>query len=136
MEDLTKSNVSYVSKDFNTIYNELLNLAKQLSPIYDPTSSNESDPAIVLIKLMALTADKNNYNIDKNILELISPLSVTQIPNARKLYDILGYRMKWYISANTQIGFTLKPWGNLKDSNNQTINYSHTIKRFTKLSDA
>ena len=57
---------------------------------------------LILLKLNAIIADKNNYNIDKNILEAF-PLSVTQYGNARKIYDILGYKMKWYRSATTTL---------------------------------
>ncbi len=92
------SNISYTNKDFNSIYNELLDLTKNLSDTWDPSQSNESDPGVVLLKLAALIGDKNNYNIDKNVLECF-PLSVTQEGNARNLYDSLGYHMKWYQSA-------------------------------------
>ena len=70
------SNKSFTSKDFNTIYPELLDLVKKLTNKWDPTTSNESDPGVVLLKLWSILADKNNYNIDKNILETF-PLSVT-----------------------------------------------------------
>lgn len=104
-EDLI-SDISYTNKDFRTIYPELLNLVKKLTNKWDPSVSNESDPGVVLIKLLALIADKNNYNIDKNVLENF-PLSVTQLGNAQQLYDSLGYRMSWYRSATLDIGFRL-----------------------------
>lgn len=99
------SNLSYINKDFISIYTELLDLVKKITNKWDPSLSNESDPGVVLLKLCALVADKNNYNIDKNILELF-PLSVTQTGNARELYSYLGYSMKWYRSAITSILFS------------------------------
>lgn len=96
--------LSYTNKDFQTIYPELLELAKELSYKWDPTVSNESDPGVVLLKLNAIIADKNNYNIDKNILETF-PSTVTQEVNARNLYKQLGYHMPWYMSANCNIAF-------------------------------
>ena len=63
------SNLSYTNKDFQSVYVELLDLAKKISYKWDPTVSNESDPGVLLLKLCAIIADKNNYNIDKNILE-------------------------------------------------------------------
>ena len=75
-QELQINNKSYTNKDFNTIYPELLDLATKLTNKWDPTTSNESDPGVVLLKLGALLADKNNYNIDKNVLETF-PLSVT-----------------------------------------------------------
>ena len=96
------SNISYTNKDFRTIYPELIDLVKKLTNKWDPEITNESDPGLILLKLNAIIADKNNYNIDKNILEAC-PLSVTQYGNARKIYDILGYKMKWYRSATTTL---------------------------------
>lgn len=101
-----QSNLSYTNKDFGQIYPELLDLAKKLSYKWDPTISDESDPGVVLLKLAAIIGDKNNYNIDKNILELF-PLSVTQLANARQLFEQLGYCMRYYRSATTTLSFTI-----------------------------
>lgn len=109
------SGLSYTNKDFNTIYAELLDLVTTLTDKWDPTTSNEADPGVVLIKLGALLADKNNYNIDKNILELF-PLSVSQTGNARKIYDIAGYSMKWYRSATVDVTFNYTGTLNLNNS--------------------
>lgn len=108
MPNITETSISgksYTNKDFNSIYSELLDLVKVLTTKWDPSTSNESDPGVVLLKLDAITADKNNYNIDKNVLENF-PLSVTQYGNARKIYDIAGYSMHWYKSAQTKVSFT------------------------------
>ena len=75
--DRDLSNMSYTNKDFGSIFPELLELAKKLSYKWNPIESDESDPGVVLLKLAALMTDKDNYNIDKNILELF-PMSVTQ----------------------------------------------------------
>lgn len=100
------SNLSYTNKDFGAIYPELLDLAKTISYKWDPTISNESDPGVVLLKLMAIIADKNNYNIDKNILELF-PESVTQTQNAREIFEQCGYTMRHYVAAETAVSLTL-----------------------------
>ena len=100
------SNLSYTNKDFGEIYPELLDLAKKISYKWDPTQSDESDPGVVLLKLAALMTDKTNYNIDKNILETF-PLSVTQLHNARQLFEQCGYCMRYYTSATTKISMTL-----------------------------
>ena len=93
---------SYTNRDFVSIYEELLDLTKTLTDLWDPSSSNESDPGVVLLKLIAAAADKCNYAIDKSILECF-PLSVTQETNARQLFEQLGYYMHWYRSATTAI---------------------------------
>ena len=127
--ELQISNKSFTSKDFNTIYPELLDLVKKLTNKWDPTTSNESDPGVVLLKLWSILADKNNYNIDKNILETF-PLSVTQLANAHKLYDMLGYRMHYYKSAVTELNM----WyigSDLSEALGQQI----TIPRYTMVTD-
>lgn len=121
------SNLSYTSKDFESIYPELLELVQTLTSKWDPTTSNESDPGVILLKLMSLMADKNDYNIDKNILECF-PVSVTQQANARRIYDLLGYSMHWYRSASTNVTISLST--NLNKDDHKVI-----IPRGTELTN-
>lgn len=123
------SSISYTDKDFNSIYTELLDLAKKITNKWDPSLSNESDPGVILLKLNAIIADKNNYNIDKNVLECF-PLSVTQEGNARKLYDLLGYKMGWYKSATVPVSFLLKDKTILNDNSGPVV-----IPLFTQIQD-
>lgn len=125
------SNQNYINKDFQSIYPELLELVKQLSYRWDPTISNESDPGVVLIKLNAILADKNNYAIDKNMLECF-PDTVTQDSNAYQLFNQLGYKMGGYVSATGEASFL---WNSdtVKDSNGSI--YKVPLKKFTMLSD-
>ena len=90
--ELNISNKSYTNKDFASIYPELLELAKKLTNKWDPSTSNESDPGVVLLKLLAFIGDKNNYYIDKSILETFLP-SATQESSMRKLTEMNGYEM-------------------------------------------
>lgn len=120
-------NTSYTNKDFNSIYVELLDLVKKLTYKWDPSISNESDPGVILLKLNALIADKNNYNIDKNVLECF-PSSVTQEGNARELFEQLGYSMKGTISAITAVA--------LKWTGDQVKNGLITIPMFSMVTDA
>ena len=129
-QELEISNKSYTNKDFNTIYPELLDLVTKLTNKWDPTTSNESDPGVVLLKLWSILADKNNYNIDKNILETF-PLSVTQRSNAQKLYDMLGYDMHYYQSAVTDI--TMWYTGNAFSDGTNIQNI--TVPKFTMVTD-
>lgn len=143
------SALSYINKDFNTLYPEVLDLAKKLSYKWDPTISNESDPGVVLIKLLCLMADKLNFNIDTNILELF-PHSVTQLENARQLYEQLGCPMRYYTSAETNISFAIntdKEKESIQDADVQELGLTskedlpnnprtYTIPKFTMVSDA
>ena len=107
MDEKILAALSTTEKDFNSIWAEELDLTKTLTNRWDPSQSNESDPGVVLLKELAILGDKLNYNIDKNVLECF-PLSVTQLGNARMLYDELGYKMHWYKSGIGQVAFKLK----------------------------
>lgn len=124
---ITNTPLSYTNKDFQAIYEELLEVAKKLSYKWDPTISNESDPGVVLLKLNAIIADKNNYNIDKNILETYVD-TVTQDVTARQLFNQLGYKMPSYNAASTDIVFT---WIGDKLTPDQVIN----IPKFSMVTD-
>lgn len=126
-KDYELSNISYTNKDFFDVYPELLQLAKRLSAKYDPTVSNESDPGVVLIKELALVADKINYIADKYALEN-NPRSVTQLENARQLYNLLGYYPEWYQSAKVNVSLY---WDGEKEANRYV-----KIPKFTSVRDA
>ena len=96
------SNRSYINKDFQTIYPELLDLVKSLTNKWDPSTSNESDPGVILLKLAAFVADKNNYNIDKNLLECFMP-SCTQESSMRRLCEMNGYSPAYYRAATVPV---------------------------------
>lgn len=100
--EITSLNLSPTKKDFVQIWNELLEVAGKLSERWDPTSTNESDPGIVILKALTGIADKLNYNIDKNTLEAFMP-TAAQEDSMRKLCDMLGYTMKYYQSAETDV---------------------------------
>ncbi len=103
-EELKIANMSYTNKDFAAIYPELLDLFKKVSPTYDPSLSNESDPVNVLLKLLAFVGDKINYNADKGVLET-SILSAAQETSSRNICEMNGYFPKYYQSAETVISF-------------------------------
>lgn len=103
--DLSISNKSYINKDFASIYNELIDLAKKIAHKIDPESSNESDAFIVLLKLLAFIGDKNCYNSDKNILERFMP-SATQFASMQELCANLGYNMHYYVASKTDLMLT------------------------------
>ena len=107
-EELLLNNESYINKDFDAVYRELIDIAKNISYRYDPTTSNESDPFIVLVKLLAFATDKVNYNIDKQLLERFL-LSATQRESVQDITSRLGYNMHYYIAAQTDVSLTYNP---------------------------
>ena len=104
-KDLEINNISYTNKDFSQIYPELLDLTKKLTNKWDPQTTDESDPGLVLLKLLAFIGDKNNYNIDKNILENFIT-SCTQEKSMRDICDRLGYNIGYYKSATCDLSFS------------------------------
>ena len=122
--ELNISNKSYINKDFPVIYNELLETAKKLSSSYNPETSNETDPFIVLLKLLAFVGDKLNYNADSKILEAFMP-SATQESSMRSLCEMVGYDMKYYIAPETEIFVTYV--------GDETFNATHSSFTLPKL---
>ena len=104
-KELNISNQSYTKKDFATIYPELIDVIRSLTNRWDPKTSNESDPGVVLTKENAFIGDKLNYNIDKNILEAFMP-SCTQETSMRYNCESRGYEMSYYNAAETYVTFT------------------------------
>lgn len=105
--ELQATQLSATKKDFYQVWNELIDTASKLSNRWDPRSTNESDPGIVLLKVLAGVADKLNYNIDKNTLEVYMP-SAAQQESMRKLCDMMGYNIKYYQSATTDVKISYK----------------------------
>ena len=126
--ELNTVELSPTKKDFYQIWNELLDIASKLSERWDPTSTNESDPGIVLLKVLTAVADKLNYNIDVNTLEAFMP-SAAQEESMRKLTEMLGYNMKYYRSATTDIKIAYNK--NVSDPIKGTL----VVDKFTNIKD-
>lgn len=99
MNDILK----YTSKDYKSILEDLKSSIPSLTDLW--TNMNDGDPGIVLVKLMSALGDMLSYNMDKQALEYYSS-TVTQRKNAAKLFNLIGYKMKWYQSATNTITLT------------------------------
>lgn len=125
--------ISPTAKDFFQIWNELLEVAGKISERWDPATTNESDPGIVLLKVLTALADNLNYNIDKNILEAYMP-SAAQEESMRKLCEMLGYDMKYYRSATTDV--TIAYMGSAQDWQSTESGIAPLIlPRFTQITN-
>ena len=127
-KEITAVELSPTKKDFYQIWNEIIDTAGKISERWDPSSTNESDPGIVLLKVLTAVADKINYTIDANTLEAFMP-SAAQEESMRKLCEMLGYDMKYYRSATTDVRITYNNSG--KDAINGVI----AIDAFTNIKD-
>lgn len=135
--ELNTLKLSPTNKDYYQVWTELLDTASKLSERWDPSSTNESDPGIVLLKVLTAVADKLNYNIDKNILEAFMP-TAAQEDSMRRLCDMLGYNIKYYQSATTKV--TIRYSGDttdLTDENEEKLPAAGlTIPAFTAITTA
>lgn len=104
-KELQISGKSYTNKDFPALYTELVDQTNALTTRWDPRTSNESDPGVVILKELAFMGDKINYNIDKNVLEPFMP-TCTQETSMRQNCESRGYEMSYYNSATTKVRFT------------------------------
>ena len=98
------SNLTYINKDFNSTWEEILEVVPQLTNKWNPSESNESDPLVVLLKELGIVTDKLNYNIDKNTLEAFPDL-LTQLRAAYSVFGSMGYVPQWYRSALANVTF-------------------------------
>ena len=114
----------YTHRDYESIKEDLINAIPSLTQEW--TSREDSDPGIVLIKLMAMFGDTLSFNVDKIALEMFMQ-SVTQRKNCRKILSLLGYKMRWYRSAkviaNTRLvsgagSITLMPYQTIYNAGN------------------
>ncbi len=131
---LTSPNLSYTSRDFSSIYDELLKSIPLLTKEWDP--KDENDPGLVLLKLISMTGDMLSYNQDKQALECF-PRTVLQRANAQQIFRLIGYKMHWYRSAIVEASFTnANPFAinvgryNIFTTNDNRITYTN-LKEFS-----
>lgn len=125
-------NNSYINKDFQALWEELLDLIPKFTNKWNPREANESDPLAVLLKLLSIYSDKLNYNIDKSILERF-PQTLTELRSAKNVYDTLGYNAPWYRAGSTKITLTYQE--RVKYPEDAEAGEYITIPRFTMVCD-
>ena len=130
-QELGAVELSATKKDYYQIWNELMELAQKLSERWDPSATNESDPGIVLLKVLTAIADKLSYSIDMNTLEAFMP-SAAQETSMRRLCDMLGYTMKYFTSATTTARII---YNKASTDNAFPANGVITIDKFSSLKD-
>lgn len=90
------SKLAIDSRDYLSIFKDLQTAVSDLTELW--TCSNENDPGVILVKLMAMYGDMLSYNLDRATIELYES-TVTQRRNAQKIFELIGYKMHWYKSA-------------------------------------
>ena len=92
--------LDYTDKDYVNILDDLINSIPGITQKWISTDTN--DPGMILVKLMAIIGDMLFYTQDMQSLE-VYPSSVTQRKNAAAIYRLIGYKMRWYKSAEVQV---------------------------------
>ena len=100
---LTLPNLSYTSREFISIYEDLIKAIPNFTKEWEP--KDESDPGVVLLKMMSMLGDMLSYNLDKQALEAF-PRTVLQRANAQQIFRLVGYKMHWWRSAQVDIRIT------------------------------
>lgn len=121
MDNTELSKLSMTNRDYVSIFNDLKDAIPDVSQIWN--SNDESDPGIVLVKLMSMLGDMLSYNQDKQALETF-PETVTQRKNAAQIFRLIGYKMHWYRSATCDVTLT------------NTNEAPATVPRFTRFTTA
>ena len=90
--ELKKSNVNYVGRDFNDLKKSLINYTKSYFP-NTYKDFNETSPGMMLLEMSAYVGDVLNFYIDQQYREMMLPLTEDRrnIINIAKSY---GYKTK------------------------------------------
>lgn len=99
-KDYSAIRIDYTDKDYVNILDDLINSIPGITQKWVSTDAN--DPGMILVKLMAIVGDMLFYTQDMQSLE-VYPDSVTQRKNAAAIYRLIGYKMRWYKSAEVQV---------------------------------
>lgn len=81
-----------------------------------------------MLKELVAVADKINFNVDSSILEAFMP-SAAQLESMRKLTEMMGYNMKYYRSATTEVTISYNK------AASEPIEGLVNIDRFTSVKD-
>lgn len=115
----------YDRKDYYSILEYLKLQAQNLSG-GRWTDFNDSDIGTVMLKLMSMLADMNNYQTDKGISELYLP-TVLDRGDALSLCKLIGYEPRHYLSANAIVNITSRSGEEVPDGTK--------IPKFTQFSN-
>lgn len=132
-EDIRRGLVNYTSRDYQSLLKEYKELVPMLTELWRPDA--EADPGVVLLKILASTADMLGINQDIMTTEMFGP-TVKQRKNAEKIFGLIGYQLGWYRAARTEITFS-----NVSETDNVIIDFGFnganfcTMNAYSDISD-
>ena len=98
-----KVNINYLSKDFVSLKDSLMNLAKSYFP-NSYNDFNETSPGMMLMEMNAYVGDVLSYYIDHQYKEMLLPLSEER-RNVINIANMLGYKVKSTVPAIVELRF-------------------------------
>ena len=98
--------ISYTNRSYASILSDMVDAIPLLTDKW--LNYAENDPGIVLLKLVAATADMLSYNTDFQARENFPQLATMRV-NAQRSYDLINYKMKWYESATIELTLKYNP---------------------------
>tara|TARA_Y100001970_G_scaffold294072_1_gene446524 strand:+ start:3416 stop:5623 length:2208 start_codon:yes stop_codon:yes gene_type:complete len=97
-------NIKYLSKDFTSLKQDLINYAKAYFPdTYN--DFNETSPGMMLMEMSAYVGDVLSFYIDNQFKEMLLP-TTEERRNILYIADSLGYKVKASIPAITELTVT------------------------------
>ena len=127
MADLVKKDIRYLSRDFPSLKQNLIDFAKN----YFPDTSqdfNESSPGMMFLEMAAYVGDVLSYYTDVTLQESLI-LQSTERQNILNIAQSLGYKPKTKIASNVKIDvFQLVPAIGSGTNNVPDYSYSFAIE--------
>lgn len=101
MADLVKKDIRYLSRDFSSIKQNLIDFAKNYFPdTYQ--DFNESSPGMMFLEMAAYVGDVLSYYTDTTLQESLI-LQASERQNILDIAQSLGYKPKTNIAANVKL---------------------------------
>lgn len=127
MKNIINRNVNYLSGDFSSFRNNLINYAK----IYFPNTYmdfNESDPGTMFIEMAAYVGDVLNYYINDQLKEMMLPYA-RERRNVINIAQTMGYKPPTSITSTVPFYiYQLLPSKKIGDSYYPDFDYSMTVE--------
>ena len=90
-DNMNKTNINYLTKDFTNLKSALVNYAKTYFP-NTYRDFNETSPGMMLIEMSAYVGDVLSFYIDQQFKEMLLPLAEER-KNVINLANMLGYKI-------------------------------------------
>jgi hypothetical protein len=128
MSDLVKKDIRYLSRDFPSLKQNLIDFAKNYFPnTYQ--DFNESSPGMMFLEMAAYVGDVLSYYTDVNLQESLI-LQASERQNILNIAQSLGYKPKTNIASNVKLDvFQIVPAIGSGAQNRPDFSYAFAIEQ-------